>query len=65
MGYLKTMKLLLKNSYEILKGGGTMMAMLIALNIIDGDFTFAKVPNKLKDAVRKQLIKLGHEELAK
>lgn len=42
-----------------------MMAMLIALNIIDGDFTFAKVPAKLKDAVRKQLIKLGHEELAK
>lgn len=40
------------------------MAMLMALNIIDGNFTFKKVPRRMKKEVAKQLELLGHPELA-
>lgn len=39
------------------------MAMLLAVNIVDGKFTFKRVPKFLKDQVKEQLILLGAEEL--
>lgn len=45
------------------EGGETMLAMLWAIQIINGKKTFAQVPAKLKDAVREILIDAGCEDL--
>ena len=39
------------------------MAMLLAVNIVDGTFTYKRVPKFLKEQVKEQLILLGAEEL--
>lgn len=41
----------------------TMLAMLWAIQIINGKKTFAQVPVKLKDAVREILVDSGCEYL--
>ena len=41
----------------------TMLAMLWAIQIINGKKTFAQVPTKLKDAVREILVDSGCEYL--
>lgn len=41
-----------------------MMAMLIALNIVEGRITFKQVTKRYRKAVREQLILLGFEHLA-
>lgn len=41
----------------------TMLAMLWAIQIINGKKTFSQVPAKLKDAVREILIDAGCEDL--
>lgn len=40
-----------------------MLAMLWAIQIINGKKTFAQVPSKLKDQVREILIDAGCEDL--
>lgn len=45
------------------KGVRQLMAMLLAVNIVDGKFTYKRVPKFLKDQVKEQLIILGAEEL--
>ena len=45
------------------KGGGDMMAMLWAQQIMLGKKTFAQVPRLLKDKVREILIDSGCEDL--
>ena len=40
-----------------------MLAMLWAIQIINGKKTFAQVPPKLKDAVREILVDAGCEDL--
>ena len=45
------------------KGVRQLMAMLLAVNIVDGKFTFKRVPKFLKEQVKEQLILLGAEEL--
>jgi len=46
----------------MMRGGEFMMAMMFAINIANDNWTFAKVPAKLKPAVKKQLelMELGH-----
>lgn len=39
------------------------MAMLLAVNIVDGKFTYKRVPKFLKEQVKEQLILMGAEEL--
>lgn len=41
------------------------MANFLAYRILDGKLTFEKVPQALKEEVRKILIELGHEELTR
>lgn len=47
----------------IRKGVRQLMAMLLAVNIVDGKFTYKRVPKFLKEQVKEQLILLGAEEL--
>lgn len=41
------------------------MANFLAYRILDGKLAFEKVPQALKEEVRKILIELGHEELTR
>lgn len=41
-----------------------MLVMLIAVNIVEGRYTFDRVPRLLKDQVREQLTLMGVPELA-
>lgn len=45
-------------------GDKYMLAMLIAINIVDGRYVFERVPRVLKDQVREQLELMGMPELA-
>ena len=45
------------------KEGETMLAMLWAIQIINGKKTFAQVPAKLRDQVREILIDAGCEDM--
>lgn len=51
--------------YTIIYGkeGVTMLAMLWAIQIINGKKTFSQVPAKLKNAVREILVDSGCEDL--
>lgn len=40
-----------------------MLVMLIAINIVEGRYTFDRVPRLLKDKVREQLNLMGAPEL--
>lgn len=41
-----------------------MIARLIAVNVINGNYVYSEVPKALKQQVKEQLIYLGHEDLA-
>lgn len=41
-----------------------MMAMLFAINIVKGTWTYAKVPAYFKPATKEHLIAMGAEDLA-
>lgn len=41
-----------------------MMAMLMAINIVNGKYTYKRVPKLLKPQVKEQLILMGAEDLA-
>lgn len=41
-----------------------MMAMLMAINIMAGRYSFKRVPKRLKAAVKEQLVLLDAEDLA-
>lgn len=41
------------------KGANEMLVMLIALNIVDGLYTYKRVPKRQKEAVKKQLELMG------
>ena len=55
-------------SYIIVKaiwgGDKHMIAMLMAINIVAGRYTYERVPRLLKDQVREQLEVMGVPELA-
>ncbi|MCR8969263.1 hypothetical protein [Facklamia sp. 7083-14-GEN3] len=40
-----------------------MMAMLMAINIVNGNYSYKRVPNMLKPAVKEQLILMDAEDL--
>lgn len=66
MKLLTTLKHTSKKIKETIKGEYTMMAALIALNIIEGIMTFSQIKNKrFREQVRKQLALMGQEDLAK
>ena len=41
-----------------------MIARLMAVNIIKGNYVYSRVPRLLKQQVKDELTQLGHEELA-
>lgn len=45
-------------------GDKYMIAMLMAINIVAGHYTYERVPRLLKDQVREQLEVMGVPELA-
>ena len=51
--------------FKVLKGGDRqMMAMLMAMNIVAGHYSWSRVPRLLKPQVREQLELMGVPELA-
>ena len=48
---------------EIRKEVGRLMAMLYAINIVEGRTTYKRCPKFLKPKVKEQLILMGAEEL--
>ena len=55
----------LYNAVKAIWGGDKyMIAMLMAINIVAGRYTYERVPRLLKDQVREQLEVMGVPELA-
>ena len=58
------LKLKTKKIQNKIKGVCKMMAMLMAINIVSGDYSWEDVHDALKPAVYKQLVILGAGDLA-
>ena len=58
-------KKLLTKLAEIRKGVKFLMIMLIAINIVEGRYTYKRCPNYFKAEVAEQLKLMGAEEFIK
>lgn len=53
--WLKRLSVKLKITKEVIEREKDMMAKLFAINIVAGDYPFAKVPKVLKPKVKEQI----------
>lgn len=53
--WLKCLTLKLTTAKEVIEGEIDMLAKLFAINIVEGRYPFAKVPNVLKPKVKEQI----------
>lgn len=51
----------MKKLIQRLKEVSKLMAMLMALNIVEGRYTYNRVPKLLKDQVDEQLLVMGYK----
>lgn len=49
----------------MMKGGDEIMANFLVYRILDEKLTYAQVPASLKNDVKRILVDLGYEDLAK
>lgn len=61
MKFLKSLKLLINSRKEVTSG---MLAKLYAMEIANGELTFAKVPKFLRKKVKRELERMELPELA-
>ncbi len=53
--------MLMKKLIQRLREVSKLMAMLMALNIVEGRYTYNRVPKLLKDQVDEQLLVMGYK----
>ena len=53
--------MLMKKLIQRLREVSKLMAMLMALNIVEGRYTYNRVPKLLKDKVDEQLLVMGYK----
>lgn len=62
---MQRLKQLLEQLKDIRKGVSLLMAMLIAMNIVEGYYTYKRCPKFIKAKVAEQLKLMGAEEYIK
>lgn len=61
--WLKRLSLKLKKTKEVIERDKDMMIKLFAINIVEGNFPFKRVPKILKPKVKEQIALMVDDEL--